>query len=197
ATRQQSVHCDYPTILAGELIDLPEQFFRLDQDEIIFGAADEFVIVAQGLARVLNRQLELTGHSALAVNRQVLRATEEARVGCDRNIDMLINEVAEDGAAPLLHPDNAHRDTADLELFANRVRVGEELVFDVCAEHGHKLAVLDFGRINKTTFCDRLILDIKHVRRHAEDDRALESFPVLLELRAASDLRADGAACAT
>jgi hypothetical protein len=54
--------------------------------------------------------------------------------------------------------------------------------------------VIHLRRLEEAPVAHGLVFDIGHVGRHAEDDAAQEALTVLLEVRAAPDLCAHGAA---
>ena len=107
---------------------------------------------------------------------------------------MLVDQLAEDGTAPLFNADDAHRQAGHLELFANGINVGIELVLDVRAEDHDEFAVRHLFGLDEAAVRHGLVFDLGHVGGHSEDHSTEEGHAVLLELRSLPGLCPDSRA---
>src|ERR1041384_6024234 len=127
------------------------------------------MIITQRAARVLDGSGEGRTLLSFAVDLQVKAASINALERGERNVNVLVDQLAKHRTAPLFHTNDAHRQTHHLELFADRVNVRVELVLDICAEHHNQLAVRYFFGLDEATIRHRLVFDLSHVRSYAED----------------------------
>ena len=152
------------------------------------------MIIAKRAAGILDCYLEGLASLPLAVDLQIEVASINALKGRQRNVNVLVDQVAEDGTTPLFHADNAHRQTGHLELFADRVDVRVELVLDISAKDDYQLAVRHFFRLDEASVRHRLVFDLSHVGGYPEDNAAEEGHAVLLEFRSMCRFRPYGSA---
>src|SRR5438105_918376 len=116
------------------------------------------------------------------MNLNALKPAEHAAIGRDRDIGKIVERVSKYLAAFFFDADNQHRETGDLDRFADGIDQGKELLPKLVADHDHRGSRCDIVWLNESPIRDGLVLDLGHVGRHAVDVRAEKLFAILLEI---------------